>query len=104
MSTFEIIDDPVSQDLARGDPVVEVSELGLGLQEGPEDLHLEQERAQLSDCLPRLLHRPLLLLTFIICPQLKQKLDILSFILLFCLLLGMDSWTLKASRPVKTDL
>ena len=65
--TFEIIDDPVSQDLARRDSVIEISELRLGLQEAPEDLHLKQQRSQLSDCLPSLLHCSLLLITFIIC-------------------------------------
>ena len=56
----------MSQDLARGDSVIKISELRLSLQEGPEDLHLKQEGPQLSDSLPSLLHSSLLLLTFII--------------------------------------
>ena len=66
INTFEIIDDPVSQHLARRDSVIEISKLRLCLQEGPQHLHLKQERAQLSDSLSRLLHCSLLLLTFII--------------------------------------
>ena len=68
--TFQIIDDPVSEKLGRVDPGIKVSELCLSLQEGPEDLHLKEERAELSDSLPRLTNRHLRLASLAIRPQL----------------------------------
>ena len=85
LATFQLVDCCVCLPLGGVDPGVEVSELGLGLEEGAEDLHLEHEGAQLPHRPARLLHHRPLTHPVVLSLQLEQTNQIILFSQKICM-------------------